>query len=442
MAALALILAACTSTTEPDTGVDPGPAAQPDDSGPIAGGTLTFGVLGEPPTLDPYSPIASDLTYALARPVYPSLYRFLPDGTPEPYLATSMVARPGRAVVTLREAEWSDGTPITARDVAATVRRASAPSGFVGLTARALGRRRVRLTGRVRMWPRTLARLAFVLPHGRVRRKVSGGPFEVRKLTSGLELILVQNESWWGGEPAHLDRVRVQFFQTASTMASLIDDGKLDAASLPSNVHLGERLEADGIGYESRLGWESIRLDLAGVGADYSTRLALASSFDRAVIEETFVREEGRIANTLTPEPGPAGASGPWTKMPRVAPVLSIAASFSAPQGDDLIDYTVRALHEQSRRAGHDLEVIQTDAARFYGPWTDRPRTDVALRRVAGAPGMPETRNAFSELTALPLFHVETFVAFRQAVQGFDVNPTVEGPLWNLEEVWLEPPAK
>ena len=126
--ALALLVSCTGSPDEPEPAESRKAATPPLSSDPS--GTVTFGVLGEPRTFDPYNRLASDLTYALARPVYPSLYMLLPDGTPEPYLAEDMEAIPGGVRVSIRAAQWSDGSAITSGDVVASARRASLPSGF------------------------------------------------------------------------------------------------------------------------------------------------------------------------------------------------------------------------------------------------------------------------------------------------------------------------
>lgn len=65
----AIILAGCPVDTVPGARDEPSPS-------PVAGGTLRFGVVGEPATLDPTSVRASVLTFLLARPRVASPLRF------------------------------------------------------------------------------------------------------------------------------------------------------------------------------------------------------------------------------------------------------------------------------------------------------------------------------------------------------------------------------
>lgn len=70
-----LTAAACTADVLAPPVVPPSPT-------PVVGGTLRFGVIGEPPTLDPFSPRATDLTFQLATPRLARPLRFeVRDGT-------------------------------------------------------------------------------------------------------------------------------------------------------------------------------------------------------------------------------------------------------------------------------------------------------------------------------------------------------------------------
>jgi peptide/nickel transport system substrate-binding protein len=309
-AALALA-AACTEashTTGPQTA-------------PVAGGGLVLGIVGDPATLDPYSPEASDQTYELVTPIYPSLYRFLPGGSTQPYLARALRPVPGGIEVTLRHARWSNGRPITASDVVASVRRArrsatsrsiaSASPGFAEVSsATSRSPRRVVLKGDVPNWAETLATAAFILPRGRPSRAVSGGPLVVDSSIKGLRLVYKPNPAWSGRRP-YLHRLTVEFVEGMDELLALLAEGRLDAAVVPSAVNLGYRLGALGLDHAGTLGWESVYLDLRGASS-ISLREAIAGSIGRATIKRGLVRGGGRITDTLHPGPSPGGTTGPY----------------------------------------------------------------------------------------------------------------------------------
>lgn len=79
LSALACVLVAAACTADPSA---PPPIAPPSPT-PVPGGTLRFGVIGEPPTLDPFSPRATDLTFQLATPrlARPLRFEVRRDGT-------------------------------------------------------------------------------------------------------------------------------------------------------------------------------------------------------------------------------------------------------------------------------------------------------------------------------------------------------------------------
>jgi ABC-type transport system substrate-binding protein len=409
----------------PTPGRRPSPASK-------GGGLVTFGMVGSPATLDPYSPVASDLTRELAVPVYPSLFRFDPRGHPHPYLAAGLRAIPGGVRVKLRRARWSDGRPVTALDVVRTWRRARDPSGLSRVTrARAVGRRSVQLGGKVRDWKQALATAAYILPRGRPAR-VSGGPFRVKSYTPGLQIVFTRNRAWWGRE--RLRTVKVQFVQSLETMLLLLRAGRLDAGAPPSTVNLDDQLDAIGVHHSEALGWESVQLSFAGGGLTTAERRSLSAAVRRRGLAKGFIRDEGRPSTTLHPGPGPAGATGPWSQPAAPGPPVERRVTLSVPNGDELLELLQRALQIQLRRVAPDLELVGIEPQTFYGPWKLHNPTQIALMRSAGAPGLGGDGGAFKKAAAFPLFQVATVVAWRDGLVGLQANPTFDGPLWNLSD--------
>jgi ABC-type transport system substrate-binding protein len=434
VAVLALV-AACTGDD------DEGPAGEaPDAPVPTRGGAVVVGVVGDPATLDPYSALASDLTFALARPIWPSLYRFGPDGETEPDLARSVTPVEGGVRVTLRTARWSDGSPIGSHDVVASVRRARAPSGFARIRAVAVGPRAVRFRGRSDDWEQTLATIGFVLPGGRARTDISGGPFVMAAHRPGLHVVYERNPRWWG-RGAYLRRVTVQFVAGMDILLRLLEEDRLDAAVPLSTVNLDERLAALEVTSADALGWESIYLDLQGWELDEAARASLVAAVDRPVIEAGFVRGDGRVSTTLHPGPGSNGAAGPWRQPPARGEsqqqVFSI--EMAAASGDELTTLIQRVLQLQLAAAGFEVELVRVEPSMFYGRWSQDDPTDAAVRRAAGAPGLEDRPEAREDGAALPLLHVESVIAWHRHVHGPEPNPTFEGPLWNLKNWFVTP---
>lgn len=412
--ALAGVLVAC----EP-TGPAPPASRRPDDapSAVPAGGTITFGVLGEPPSLDPYSRIASDLTYFVARPVYRSLYEVTPEGVVEADLAASLTSDRRGATVTLEPARWSDGSVITAADVAASVARARPPSGFAGLAARVVDRRTVRFSGDVAGdWEQRLAIGSFVVP--RAGKEVWSGPFVIQKHVAGLQVVLARNPRY--DAPPRLDRIKVQFISDLEIMLALLGSGRLDAAAPPSAVNLDERLDELGLHHAETPGWETIALDLTGT-ADTGLRSTIVGAVERDEIAEGIVRDEGTVLDVPQPPRGDGGG---------------VEIQFGTASGDELLQLMQRMLQKDLASTGVSSELAQVDPATLYGPWDIESPLDVALRREI-YPGFdgPTVRD---DLAWFPLFTVESFVAWNDGVNGLAPNGALDGPLWNAEEWWLE----
>jgi hypothetical protein len=423
---VALLGAACEPSSPGGDPADPTVASPLATPTPRVGGSAIVGVFGEPATLDPYSPAASDLTYALARPVFRSLYRFDATGAPVPDLVETLDASGDVVTITLEEATWSDGSPLTSKDVEATIQRAGPPSGLAAIdSVQRRGPSRLILTGSVHDWPEALARISFVLPSS--GKRVYSGPFIVAGRTEGLQIVLEANPQ--AVETPYLDRLIVQFTEGSDLLLALLERGRIDAAWIPSTVNLDQRLDELGLSHEAVLGWERIILDLSGSDLSRAQRRDVAAALDRGAMKSGFVRDDGRIANTLAPEPGAGGAGGPFEPIFQGrGKGRGASLQLSAPSGDELLELLQRLAQVQLDSSGFDVELLNVDARRFYGDWPLDDPVDAALRRLSGAPGGVRGDDPRS-IHQLPLFHVETVMAWGPGLAGVRVDPTIEGPL-------------
>lgn len=394
VAVIALVASACTGGDE-----DPDRRPNAPSERMRRGGHVRFAVLGAPSTLDPYSPSASDLTWTLARPVYPSLYRFGSDGDPRPYLGEVVTSGPDHAVVRLRDMRWSNGRRITTGDVISSWERARPPSGFARIRRMVpTDGNTLRVEGRVSNWETVLASRALVLPAGRARGSVSGGQLGVVDHVPRLKVVYERGPA---GDDVAPDRVTAYFVDSVDIMLSLLETGEIDAAQVPSTVNLAERARHLGLELDTVLGSETVVLagpQAANVGA----------ALDLPALHEAFIRSHGEIVGSDRPEVAPAG------------PV-----TLATPSGDELLVLLQEAIQLQLQERGIAVEIIQPDLETFY---SQPQRYEARLERRVGSGQGP----------VLPLFRVDSAMVWRPgAVEGVDAVGTPDGPLAGVEGWWV-----
>lgn len=379
----------------------------------MKGGSLEIGIVGEPQTLDPYGDSASELSHALVRPVFPMPYRRLADGSIEPDLASSIEVIPGGARLVLDDREWSNGRRIRPADVVASIRRARPPSGFASIRkARPLGRDSVRLWGEVTDWETTLASGAFVLPRGRLTGgNVSGGPFRFADYLRGRRLVYEANPD--APDPPLLDRLEVSFVQGTELLIALLERGKVDVAWLPSTVNLGDRLDERGIAYDAAVGDEKVILTYEPERLTPDAFRSFFSEIDLRALDAAFLREDGQVGSLGKPSPGEPPAS----------------VSLAVPEGDELLSLLQRAIQLDLEASDVTVELITGPVSAVYGAWQEEAPADVLLRRTFSPKGG----------RSVVLASVATFMAWREGIRGIKVNPSLEGPLWNARDWWIEP---
>ncbi|HYI44588.1 MAG TPA: ABC transporter substrate-binding protein [Actinomycetota bacterium] len=408
-----LVLTLMTAGCEPDTDPPEPPVAT--TSPQPMGSTFRFGVHGEPATLDPYSPNASDLTWHLVRPVYRSVFRFAPDGSPVADLAGDVRQTGSGAVISLRRVTWSNGDRVMPKDVALSLTRSIEAGRLRGVTgARVDGDAAVRVEGRADDWATLLAQGSLVLPGGRADLEMASGPLRIRSRRAGLQVVYERNPEW-AGKRTRTKNIVVQFVQSPDVMFDLLENRRLDGAAPPSLVNLEERVTALGLESAAALGTERVFIDLEGSDLTTAERTFIANTIDRPAMQEGFVRDTGELDGSL-----PEGSrSKPLTEL-----VLA------APGGDELLVLIQRVAQERLKAVGVPVDLVVTDPRTFYSEWAVDDPFDLAVRRTFGE---------IDGARAIRLFRVETAIAYRPGTEGLAVNPSLDGPLWNVEEWYVKP---
>jgi hypothetical protein len=306
---------------------------------------------------------------------------------------------------------------VTAQDVKASIERARPPSGFarLGIT-RVRGRFEIELIGEIPELQRTLATYAPVLPGG--VWEPGGptlGPYERAGHVPGLQLAYRASSS--SVPRPVIRRVEVTFTQSLEMMLGLLEQQRIDAAVLPMSVNLDDRL--DTLGFEHAEGpfAETIYLDLDGAAPDLAYRRRLAAAVDVDALHEGFIRDDGR-------------SLGGDRRAPGGGPELQVQLATAA--GDELLTLMQRAMQLQFKGRGITAELVTLDPQTFYGRWNIDDPSDIALRRSL----LP--LRAQGDLDVVPLFRVETVMAWLPGLEGPAPTGSPDGPLWNLE-TWTLP---
>lgn len=299
---------------------------------PKLGGTL---VLGTTQDVDAWNEYLSAQAFAVSlhRRIWLRLARETSgiERDPEafaPSLASSWSFSPDRKTLTftLRDAVWSDGSPVTADDVVFTWRAQTSPEvAWVGasekehiVSVEADGERRA-VFRFDRAYPEQLAdavdggilpRHAYgAIPFDRWRSHdwskgaVGSGPFLLEAHEPGASITLVRNPRFWDPDRPRLDRVVVAIVPDAASLVTQFLSGTIDwIDTLPPAD--AERVEAKGgsvraiavPGYDY-VGWNESRPPFD----DREVRRALTSAIDRRALVDELLYGFGTVASGPVP---------------------------------------------------------------------------------------------------------------------------------------------
>ncbi|MBA2724428.1 MAG: hypothetical protein H0U53_00405 [Actinobacteria bacterium] len=318
---------------------------------------------------------------------------------------------------------WSDGSEVTARDVVLSIRRArrsGQPTGFASVRrTRRIGASEIELFGAPDDWAGALATAAYILPGGKWDPRKTAGPLEIAAYTPNLELTLVPAS----GSAVAFRKVRLQFFDDLIRLIDSLKSGDVDVASLPSTVNLSSRLEEADLKFSSVFGWEWVGVRAAEPGAAGT----VASVLDLEALQEGLIRDDGSATAKRWPSPDDDAGSVDRSSDSGGAPL-----TLAVPAGDELLSLMQRAIQLQAESGGVVMQLVQIDAATLYGSWQRQAPVEALLMRSLGAPYL--STEPPSAGPKVPMFRVATYLAWGQGIEGVQVNPTIEGPLWNVED--------
>jgi peptide/nickel transport system substrate-binding protein len=339
-AAFAMVLAACGGDDTPDTDTDTDTDTEVEETEEeeegedeqattVEGGTVLFGDEQEPTILNGFLIDGNSLvTSKVFNNVFPGAYVIQPDFSYAPWVIdgeAEFTEDPFSVTYTIRdEAEWSDGTPITAADFVFTyetimneeyAEQITSTSGYDLITDyEEDGDKTVTFNFEE---PYAAWQLLFsnVLPSHVLEGEdfltvlndelpdVSGGPYMFDSWERGTQLRLVRNESYWDGDVA-LDEIIMRYVPDTTTLTQQMLGGELDMYDPQPQIELVDQLEGatDRLTYEVGLGpvWEHIDMNtlVPGLDKDY-VRQAIALGINREQIVETLVQPVDPEAEVL-----------------------------------------------------------------------------------------------------------------------------------------------
>lgn len=233
--------------------------------------TLTLSVGSEPPSIDPA--LATDTTSgAIINNVFEGLTTRDPEGNPVPGMAESWeVSEDGLTYTfTLRDANWSNGDPVTANDFEYAWKRVLDPAtgaqyasimfvvegaeaynsgegdvDSVGVTAVDEKTLEVQLALPSPYFEELIMHYTFMPVHQATvegnedwaldagESYVTNGPFALESWNHNSDYVLVDSESYWDAENVSLDEVYVQIIESEATANSEWQAGTLDYLGAP-----------------------------------------------------------------------------------------------------------------------------------------------------------------------------------------------------------------
>ena len=270
------LVAGCALATAIVAGVLGGTTAA---STGATGGTVVFGAEQEPPCLNGVLAGCNNTWTSWTVGIsFPGLYRIQPNGDLVPDLLdgeAKLTKKPFTVTYKIKKnANWSDGKPVTAQDVIFTLQTILNPKNDVAgragyedvQRARAIDSKTLRLTFKK---PYAAWKLLFygqfgVLPKHALQGKdfnevwntnvnsqttgkpIGSGPFILESYTKGQSMTMVRNTRYYGTRPK-LDKIVFRFITNTDSEIQAIKGGEVDAIYPQPQLQLGDLRRTSGL---------------------------------------------------------------------------------------------------------------------------------------------------------------------------------------------------
>lgn len=310
---------------------------------------------------------------------------------------------PWQVEIDLRPGTWSDGQPVVAQDVVATVaslRETSHAPALEPLTsAEAVDDHTVRLTfdrpyGR---WPYLLAGGYGVLPAQvledagleayRDGVPVSGGPMRLERYEPGLRASFVAHPDSALGTPG-VERLEVYFTPSYETSLGLLRDHRVDAAIGHVALNPVERAHrVDGVRAAAPVGGTTAVVSWSSGGAAGASdvREGVRRAIDVSQLVEGLLGPSGAILTSTIPT-----HTGPWERQRTggAAGLDGVSLGILVPGHQEVPAFTGRVLQRDLRGGGAEVTLIRVEPEELTGSGARTADGELLLRRDLPRPSL------------------------------------------------------
>jgi peptide/nickel transport system substrate-binding protein len=369
------------------------------------GGTLTVARPADVNLWDPKYTNDNDSLWAQGQ-IFANLLQNSPDGTETlPWLAESFTINEDSSVYTFnlrQDAQFCDGSAITAEDVKFSFDRATEPDSGVSWqfpsdpqvevidthTVRiTLSRPNVAFASYLTLWGSSIVSKAHAERIGieaMSENPLGSGPFCLDSWTKGSEVVLTPNPGYWDAERPYVDRVVLRVVQDDNARLLQVRTGAVDIA-LAIPFSLARALEGvNGVTTHMQTIFGSAALvpNLRTVPAftDVRVRKAMSMAVDREAMVDALLFGNGVPAQSPFYGPGilfwtdefavPYDLDAARALLAETPYASGFSATLILPSGDQLAQQTATIFADQMARLGIDIRISPVEAGTWWEMWS------------------------------------------------------------------------
>jgi peptide/nickel transport system substrate-binding protein len=388
IAVSAMVLTGCSPASTGETGAD---------NGPVMGGDLVIARSGDVITMNSTASQFNNNSIYVFQQLGESLFTVTADGQElEPLLATGYTVSDDELsyTVTLREGvKFSDGTPMTAKDVKFSIDQDTATSetgwGFINAAikeVKVIDAATVQFDLKYR-WAPIIADLSMfsnaIIPenyNGMTAEQfyaapIGTGPFMWGEWKKGQSLTLVKNPNYWQAGKPYLDSVTWNVIPDANTRKLQLQGGQIDINTTPDWSSFAELGATPGLRAEA---FPSTQHDFVEINqqrapfGDVHIRRAIAFAVDRQALVDAVLFGNGQPANSLLSPGTPfydEAAQGPQFDLAKAREEMALSSKpngFSTTllirSGDSNRASVAQIMQDELKEIGIAVEIRQLES--------------------------------------------------------------------------------